>query len=190
MQENKVASLLIKLRKQHGFTQSTLADQLGVSFQAVSKWERGENLPDAFTMVELARIYDITVDEILRGEVIKKELSTKKDKRKGLIIGSAVAMIIIAPVSIFVFGTENWEYFVPSILIIIAISVMAIIYASMSSESNNKTPKKTAEEKKQEDIIYGICAGIFMVLGLVFNLFHIAWIVFIFGYVAVLIVKK
>jgi len=190
MRENKVADLLIQLRKDHGFTQSALADQLGVSFQAVSKWERGENLPDAFTMVELARVYDITVDEILKGEVVKKELSPKTDTRRGLIIGIAVAMIIIAPVSIFVFGTQNWNYYVPSILIIIAISVLAIIYASMSGERIEKYSKVTKEQKRKEEIIYAFCAGIFMILGLGFDLFNIAWVVFIFGYALTLIVKK
>ncbi|AIO19323.1 HTH-type transcriptional regulator ImmR [Candidatus Izimaplasma bacterium HR1] len=190
MKESKVANVLINLRKQHGYTQSDLAEKLGVSFQAVSKWERGENLPDAFTLVELADIYSITVDEILHGKVNIKELSPNKHKRKTIILGIAVAMIIIAPASIFVLGYDNWNLYIPIILVVTAISVLLMIYSTMSEERLKNYSNVTREQKRKEEIIYAICTGVFMVLGLGFQLFHIAWVVFIFGYAATLIVKK
>ena len=190
MRENKVANVLMNLRKKHGYTQSDLADRLGVSFQAVSKWERGENLPDAFTLIDIANIYNVTVDEILKGELIEKEFSPNKQKRKSLILAISVAMIILAPVSIFIIGVENWTIYVPIILVTIAISVLLMVYSSMSDQRIAQYSKATREQRRKEEIIYAICAGIFMILGLVFNLFHIAWIVFIFGYAATLIVKK
>jgi transcriptional regulator with XRE-family HTH domain len=190
MKENRIAELLISLRKQNGLTQSDLAEKLDISFQAVSKWERGENLPDAFTLVELARIYNITVDEILKGKVIEKEDVSKINTRKKTILGIAVAMIIMAPVSIFIYGVDNYQLFVPTILIIIAISVGMMIYATVNSESVSRDRKMSKEQKRKEDLIYAICTGIFLFLGLVFDLFHIAWIIFIFGYAATKIVEK
>jgi len=190
MKENKVAELLVHLRKTYGYTQSDLAEKLDVSFQAVSKWERGENLPDAFTLVELARIYEISVDEILKGKLLEKELSTENKKRKAIIIAIAASMIILAPSTIFMFGVEHWERYVPGMIIIIAISILMIVYASLSEKRIKQYSQVTQEQKRKEEIIYAICVGIFMILGVGFGLFHIAWIVFIFGYAATLIVKK
>ena len=65
----KTSDLLVKLRKERGITQVVLSEELGVTFQAVSKWERGENLPDSDLLLKLAKFYGITVDEILRGEL-------------------------------------------------------------------------------------------------------------------------
>ncbi|MBQ8496907.1 MAG: methyltransferase domain-containing protein [Clostridia bacterium] len=53
------------LRKQQQLSQKNLAEKLGVSFQAVSKWETGENLPDASILLDLADILDTTTDKIL-----------------------------------------------------------------------------------------------------------------------------
>jgi len=190
MKENKIAELLISLRKQRGLTQSDLSDKLDVSYQAVSKWERGENLPDAFTLVELAKIYGITVDEILHGKVIEKKDIAKDNKRKKAILIFAVALIIMSPVSIFLYGVDNYQLYVPAILIVTAISVGLMIYVTVNSERISSYETVDKDQKRKEEIIYVICAGIFLFLGLVFNLFHIAWIIFIFGYATTLIVKK
>lgn len=55
------------LRKSKGYTQNQLGDMVGVSFQAVSKWERGEALPDIATFVILAEVLDTTLDNLLHG---------------------------------------------------------------------------------------------------------------------------
>lgn len=55
------------LRKSKGYTQNQLGDMVGVSFQAVSKWERGETLPDIGTFVTLAEVLDTTIDNLLHG---------------------------------------------------------------------------------------------------------------------------
>lgn len=55
------------LRKTKGYTQNQLGDMVGVSFQAVSKWERGETLPDIATFVALAEVLDTTIDNLLHG---------------------------------------------------------------------------------------------------------------------------
>lgn len=55
------------LRINKGLTQSELGERLGVSFQAVSKWERGETLPDVSILPTLSDILETTIDNILRG---------------------------------------------------------------------------------------------------------------------------
>lgn len=61
----ELGNRLAELRKEHGLSQEELADKLGVSRQAVSKWERGEASPDTDNLIELAKIYNISLDELL-----------------------------------------------------------------------------------------------------------------------------
>ena len=59
-------SKLKMLRKQNGLTQEQLAEKLGVSRQAVAKWERGESVPDIAAYIQLADLYGTTVDMLVR----------------------------------------------------------------------------------------------------------------------------
>ena len=59
-------SKLKMLRKQNGLTQEELAEKLGVSRQAVAKWERGESVPDIAAYIQLADLYGTTVDMLVR----------------------------------------------------------------------------------------------------------------------------
>ena len=56
---------IAKFRRQKGITQQELAERLGVSFQAVSKWERAKSYPDIQLLPELATLLGVTVDELL-----------------------------------------------------------------------------------------------------------------------------
>jgi len=68
-----VAGNLKRLRKQREITQEDLADFIGVTFQAVSKWERGDGFPDITFLPALANFFDVTVDEILGMDEMKNE---------------------------------------------------------------------------------------------------------------------
>lgn len=59
-------SRLKMYRKQNGLTQEDVAEQLGVSRQAVAKWERGETMPDIESCIKLADLYETTVDMLVR----------------------------------------------------------------------------------------------------------------------------
>lgn len=88
MNIKKTGEQIAALRKAKGLTQSELGERIGVSFQAVSKWERGEALPDVTLLPDLARILETTVDFILLGseKVIEyKGKFTVTDIKKGLI---------------------------------------------------------------------------------------------------------
>ena len=71
-------SRLKMFRKQSGLTQEEIADKLGVSRQAVAKWERGETMPDIESCIKLADIYKTTVDMLVRN--IGAEEHTKDGK--------------------------------------------------------------------------------------------------------------
>ena len=61
----EIADRLIKLRKKNGYSQEELADKLGLSRQAVSKWERAEASPDTDNLICLAKLYRVSLDELL-----------------------------------------------------------------------------------------------------------------------------
>lgn len=63
----KVGVYIQELRKSKSLTQTQIGERLNVSYQAVSKWERGETLPDTALLVDLAKILETTVDRILNG---------------------------------------------------------------------------------------------------------------------------
>lgn len=67
MNINKVAEQIALLRKSKGLTQNELGERVGVSFQAVSKWERGETLPDVAILPDLAEVLETSIDNILLG---------------------------------------------------------------------------------------------------------------------------
>ena len=62
---NKIGRKIAELRKQADLTQFALADKLGISFQAVSNWERGVSMPDISKLPELAGLFGVPIDEIL-----------------------------------------------------------------------------------------------------------------------------
>ena len=61
----ETANRLLQYRKQAGLSQEELAEKIGVSRQAVSKWERSEASPDTDNLVMLAEIYGVSLDEML-----------------------------------------------------------------------------------------------------------------------------
>ena len=61
----KIANRLLALRREHGYSQEELAYKLGVSRQAVSKWERAESSPDTDNLLALARLYGVSLDALL-----------------------------------------------------------------------------------------------------------------------------
>ncbi len=79
----ETANRLVALRKQNGYSQDVLAEKIGVSRQAVSKWERGESSPDTDNLIALAKLYGITLDDLLNTDVeiadVKPDPTTKKD---------------------------------------------------------------------------------------------------------------
>ena len=61
----QIAQRLAELRRAKGYSQEVLANRLGLSRQAVSKWERAESSPDTENLIALARLYGVSLDELL-----------------------------------------------------------------------------------------------------------------------------
>ncbi len=76
---------LLELRKQNNFSQEELAEKLGVSRQAVSRWESGETMPDSPNLLQISNIFSVSADYLLRDEIeeiFPKQKTEKLENRK------------------------------------------------------------------------------------------------------------
>ena len=80
----EIADRLIKLRKKHGYSQEELADKLGLSRQAVSKWERAEASPDTDNLICLSKLYGISLDELLSTDEDVETIVKEQVKEEGI----------------------------------------------------------------------------------------------------------
>ena len=64
----EIANKLVELRKKNGYSQEELAAKLGLSRQAISKWERAEASPDTDNLICLAKLYGVSLDELLKND--------------------------------------------------------------------------------------------------------------------------
>jgi len=109
--KNIIADNIVLLRKEKGLTQAQLAERLNYSDKAVSKWERGESLPDVAVLKSLAEILGVTVDYLLESDHQKTELkkaavSRKKFRRRAIITSMCVMLVwLIATVVFFILDT-------------------------------------------------------------------------------------
>ncbi len=86
MDQIKIGKFIQALRKENGLTQKELADKLHLSFQAISKWELGETLPDTGILLELCKILNTSVDMLLHGGIYvlnNRKLMQIKDVENG-----------------------------------------------------------------------------------------------------------
>ena len=120
MLRNHIGSNIASYRKRAGLTQAALAEQLNYSDKAVSKWERGESIPDVLTLDALARLLGITVNDLLQdpnalpeeqgpvqqtmGRVVEKAL--KRKANKNIILGLSSLLVWFVALLIFVVLTS------------------------------------------------------------------------------------
>lgn len=87
----ETANRLVALRRDHGLSQEELAAKLGVSRQAVSKWERAESSPDTDNLIALARLYGISLDALLLPGGPEPSAATPEEREEAEIFAAAQA---------------------------------------------------------------------------------------------------
>ena len=103
-----IAGNIGKLRRESGLTQLELAERLNYSDKAVSKWERGESIPDVVTLKQLSELFGVTVDYLLRADhpletKVKREY-TKRQRRNHLLI-SVMSCVLVWFIAVFVYAS-------------------------------------------------------------------------------------
>ena len=81
MDQVKIGKFISERRREVGMTQMQLAEKLGITDRAVSKWETGRSMPDSSIMLELCELLKINVTDLLNGEVVEMENYNKKSEQ-------------------------------------------------------------------------------------------------------------
>lgn len=84
MNTAKIGQFIAALRKSKGLTQREVAERLGITDKTVSKWECGNGLPDIGAIPAIAELFEVTADEILRGERIIESKQSEQNQKKNL----------------------------------------------------------------------------------------------------------
>lgn len=133
LKEN-LAKNLIKLRKANNLTQLDLATKLNYSDKAISKWERGESMPDVEMLYTISKMFDVTIDWLISDsdKIVKVKEKSKTGKRiiiglLSILVAWLVATIVFVILSWVLDFNDTWLSF------IYAIPVSAIIWLVFNS---------------------------------------------------------
>ena len=194
----KLADRLVQLRKENGYSQEALAEKLGLSRQSISKWERAEASPDTDNLVALAKIYGVSLDELIgAAEPEKAEESEKAEKKKAelnamqlkgkklLKIFPVFTLIIVALFVAVGFATGYWH---PAWLLFLLIPL--VLTAALSLLLGKS--KRIAAMLFTSTVAL-IAVILFLAAGLFLDAWAVAWVVFlaipIYAYIAFLKTK-
>jgi len=109
MNPEKVGKFIKKLRKKNNLTQKDLADKYGVTYQAVSKWENGINIPEISLIREMSKDFNVSVEDILDGEDKSNPNSYKKRPIKFILL--VLALLSIIGMNIYlVLNRDNFNF--------------------------------------------------------------------------------
>ena len=186
------ASNIIRLRQSAGLTQAELGARLNYSDKSISKWERGEAIPDAFVLTQLAAMFNVTVDYLLSshdewtGQAVEEEpqKAPAEEKAEAERTYSAEVLIVLVMVSIWtaaitafavlwIFGIFWWRIF--AIALPVSLLVLLILISIFY-------PKRNLQY-----YISGFVASLFVTVYLVFKERNL-WQVFLVVIPAVAIV--
>lgn len=106
MNQDKVGKLIERLRKQNNLTQKDLAEKLGVTYQAVSKWETGKNIPDISILKEISKMFDIDINDLLDG----KETKRKDNKLIKIVVGTLILIVIVLIIILIINKNNGFEF--------------------------------------------------------------------------------
>ncbi len=144
--KKQIGANIISYRKRFQMTQAGLAEKLNYSDKAVSKWERGESVPDVLTLMQIAELFDVTVNELLvdpnalpenpgtvervMGRAVERTLKRKANKR--IILGLSSLLVWFVALLLFVVISsldvpKSWVAF------IYAIPADAVVLLSLRS---------------------------------------------------------
>lgn len=139
-----IAENIAALRKSARLTQAELAERLNYSDKAISKWERGDSIPDVIVLSELASLFSVTVDYFLHehpGDEQRPRIEANKRRlRVAVAFTSCVAPYVIAVILCFlmneIFATPDWlwKIFIAPLPVV---SILALIFCALWA--NHKT---------------------------------------------------
>ena len=184
----EIANKLQKLRKEKGYSQEQLAEELGISRQAVSKWERAESSPDTDNLICLAKLYGISLDELLATDKTVEEIredvilngqkesiendtnesiskSYNKNEKLVIILTSALPSLII--VILYLTISSIWDLWHPGWILFLFIPIIS----SIGKVIVDKDPSKFAYP-----VLVTAC---YLFFSFKYGIFHPLWVIFL-----------
>lgn len=169
----EIANKLVELRKQHNLSQEELAEKLGISRQAISKWERAESSPDTDNLIALAKLYNISLDELLindKNEIEEIEVDEPEVLEPKVSIKFVLGIKSIFPLTIviiYIIIGSLWGLWHPGWILFLLIPVFESLVDCFTYK----------DIKKFEFPV--LISALYMFIGCVYNLWHPWWVVFL-----------
>ncbi len=172
--KRNISTNIVKYRKQLGLTQYDMAEKLNYSDKAISKWERGEALPDILILNKIAKIFNISINTLLSNpnEACETVLPNKKKKINPLVVSLLSIGIVWLTATVFfvafnIFGLFEGYTWLVYIYAIPASMIVAIVFSGIWA-------------KKRIYQYLFISALIWSILLSIFLTFYV-WMIFILG---------
>lgn len=148
----KFSEKLFQLRKKAGMSQEDLAEQLGVSRQAISRWEMGTAMPDAPNLLRISVLFGVSADYLLhddyqsdndipRVKEVKLEMQKEGIKNNKLNLITSILMYFAATAFCIAFGFSDRNYMFLGAGILYIISASGFLYTYFKGKSDNTKNK-------------------------------------------------
>ena len=166
----EIADRLVKLRKKYGYSQEELADKLGLSRQAVSKWERAEASPDTDNLICLAKLYGVSLDELLAtdediGTIIEEQVKPEEEAKE-----QQKEKVVIQDDEVVLFSKGGKK---------VTINDDGVTcYNPDGTVKKKKMDVKMAIINGIEATLFTLAIVAFILLGVLLNMWTCAWVVF------------
>lgn len=154
LDQEKIGKFVADRRKNRGMTQKQLAEQLGVSDKAVSKWETGRSMPDNSILIELCEILEINVNELLSGEklsddsyhgkaeenIVKLMEQSENDRKRerNALVGGLLGTVALIVALVWIIGMASgdlvWYMDIPSLMVIVPITVIVLLTSGLAKD--------------------------------------------------------
>ena len=187
------------LRKQRGMSQEQLAEALGVSRQAVSKWEAGQSVPDIDKIISICDYFGVTTDYILRNaettqsqhevaqnayNMSEKELdeNIKKKQRSALLLAIAIVLYILCVVPVIIIENDVGTVLM---FVMVAVATGIIVYRSTLNQKNKDDEEKEKKRKNEnptlkavKSCVWAVAVLVYFVISFWSSAWYITWLVF------------
>ena len=182
--EIKLSDKLYELRKAKGYSQEALAEKLGVSRQAVSKWECGESLPDTENIISLSKLFLVSLDELVFDTARSKEekekenqseiadpdsdidacIDRKRDRRLRALIALPYPILVTIAFLLWGFLAHGWY-------VSWTLFITVPVYDSLID---------CIRKKKISEFEYPVfITFVYLLIGMIWGLWHPYWVIFI-----------
>ncbi len=169
---------LYTLRRSAGISQDELAERLGVSRQAVSKWERGEAYPDTENLIAISRLFGVTLDELINsdiadGSALKDEPERESERtltvtvEKGFSLLYAIPYPVVITIVYLLLGFLSERGFEVGWTLYVTIPVYYSVIGCI-------------KERSFSSFAYPVLVTfVFLLLGMLFGIWHPLWIIYL-----------